>query len=92
MSEEKKKSKTLHVDTLHIHANEVIFHQERPEGAGPERGAADPGNGPQIPRDFWGFPVRPLQAPQANEENAAEENAGGENNEGAQQGPPPGWI
>ncbi|MGV3467354.1 MAG: hypothetical protein ACO1OT_18945 [Heyndrickxia sp.] len=118
MSEEneKKKTKTLHVDTLHIHANEVVFHQERPEGAAgpfagpfgaapfagptgpvnagnaPEGPAEGPGNGPQqIQRDFWGFPIRPMQAP-GNQENAGEGGEGNQNNDGAQQGPPPGWI
>lgn len=98
MSEDKRRSskqpKTLHVDTLHIHANEVVFHQERPEGGHiPGPGGAGPQQ-MQIPRDFWGFPIRPMQNPEAGEENG--ENAEGRNEEGAQQGqqqgPPPGWI
>lgn len=97
MSEDKKKTtkqpKTLHVDTLHIHANEIVLHQDQPEGgAGPQQQQT------QVPRDFWGFPIRQMQAPQASEENTEEEAPaeGTENNEGEQQGPPqgppPGWI
>ena len=95
MSEDKKKTtkqpKTLHVDTLHIHANEIVLHREQPETATGSQQQM------QIPRDFWGFPIRPMPNPQGSEENA-EAGAATESNEndGAQQGPPqgppPGWI
>ncbi|MBM7644053.1 hypothetical protein JOD45_000244 [Scopulibacillus daqui] len=90
MSEEKKKSKTIHVDTLHIKANEIILHQDPQEGAGPnvqgpmqgqQQGPGQvqgqPGMPPQfMPRDFWGFPIRqfPVQQQQQQEEQT-EENA-----------------
>jgi hypothetical protein len=93
MSEDRRRSskqhKTLHVDTLHIHANEVVFHQERR----PEDGPGQQQN--QIPRDFWGFPIRPMLNPQTGEENNEGAEAGNENESGEQrpqQGPPPGWI
>lgn len=104
MSEEKKKTtkqpKTLHVDTLHIHANEIVLHQDQADGGG-NAGQQQQPQQMQIPRDFWGFPIRPMQAQQqAGEENTGEaaEATETENNEGAQQGqgpqqgPPPGWI
>ncbi|GGE51406.1 hypothetical protein GCM10011391_32740 [Pullulanibacillus camelliae] len=78
MSEEKKKpAKKLHVDTLHIHANEIVLHQNTPEG----QSTQDQGQGgfQQIPRDFWGFPIRQAQPqPQAQPAAQAEEGSGEE--------------
>jgi len=113
MSEGKKKKRELHVDTLHIHANEVVFHT--PDGrtvpftgpftfpftppggtpAGAPGGTDDAqGNAPQGPqRDFWGFPLPPMPQAQGNAAPPGDNTDGNPNNQqGTQQGPPPGWI
>lgn len=91
MSEEKKKpvAKKLYVDTLHIHAKEIVLHQNTPDGQ-PEQ-EQNQGGFQQPPRDFWGFPVRQAQQPpqtqqrpQAQSATPAEE--GNEKEQGEQQG------
>lgn len=63
MSEEKKKEpKVIHVDKLIIKADEVILkpeHEHRPPHAGPD--FRKPGEERRVPRDFWGFPLRPIE-------------------------------
>jgi|GEM_PF-1593699 len=64
MSEEEKKkpaAKKLYVDTLHIHAKEIVLHQNTPEGQPAQEQSQ--GGLQQMPRDFWGFPVRQSQQP-----------------------------
>ena len=83
MAEDKKKAakpKTLHVDTLHIHAKEIVLHQDG-QGQAPDPRA--------FPRDFWGFPIRQVQNEANENDNKGEEN---QNRDGNPQGPPPGWI
>ncbi|MFC4620149.1 hypothetical protein ACFO4N_15655 [Camelliibacillus cellulosilyticus] len=103
MSEEKKKStkqaRELHVDTLHIHAKEIVLHQDGATqvGAGmvPQQPAQQQ---PPIQRDFWGFPVRPMQggapAQEGNDQEATgnQENQAGQANQGGDQQAPPPWI
>lgn len=52
-----KRSKTIHVDTLHIRANEVIIHQEHHE----DRNSRPQNRPHHIERDFWGFPIPQVQ-------------------------------
>ncbi len=62
----KRSSKTIHVDTLHIKANEVIIHQERHDGR--NNWQQNQNQPPQhIERDFWGFPIPQAQGPENND-------------------------
>ncbi|TCP19510.1 hypothetical protein EV207_16215 [Scopulibacillus darangshiensis] len=98
--ENKKKPKTIHVDKLHIKANEIVIHHEGEAAQGgprPNEQQQENMQQPPIQRDFWGFPiyrqeeqaepeVQEVQDGQEENANVNEEENAGENQEANQEG------
>ena len=91
---EEKKPRRLHVDTLHVYADNVVIHHEPREGQNNDAAA-----GAQVPqRDFWGFPIQQQQQAAQTDDNTENETVQNEqqdntdNNDQGQQPPLGSWI